>query len=140
MAKNPVVTVSAAVIGAVVGYWVVNHTLHGPASTHQFLIEAADAANKKLPMMVDSETRWDKTEVGADGRNVLIYDYTLPNVIKNQVDVASLQKMMRIQLVQNYKTSDVMQALRDRGVELDYKYVDKNGDLVFEQDISPKDF
>ncbi len=138
MAANPGLRIVAAVIGATVGFLVVSHGLHH--STQELLENAAADMNKKLPMMVDSVTRLDKVEAGPDGSKTLIYNYTLPEMTKSNMDVPTLEKVLRPQVIENYKTRAEMRGLRDANVQLDYRYKDKNGDAVFEMDISPKDF
>lgn len=141
--NNTFLRIVAGIIGAVIGYAVVSSMLQGGhhhLSIRGYLITAAETTNKRLPMMVDADTRLDKVEVGDGTNNVLIYDYTLPRLAKNQIDVAVLQKNLLPQLIENYRTNTVMQRLREQDVELDYRYVDKNGDFIFEQPVSPKNF
>jgi hypothetical protein len=141
--NNTLLRIAAGIIGAVIGFAVVSgmlHTGHSHISTRDYLIAAAETANKQLPTMVDADTRLDKVEVGDGTNNVLIYDYTLPKLAKNQIDASVLQKNILPYLIANYRTNNTMQSLRDRGVALDYHYVDKNGDFIFEQPVSPKDF
>jgi hypothetical protein len=141
--NNTFLRIAATVIAFIVGYAVVSSLFQGGGShisTRHYLTMEAEVTNKKLPMMVDADTRIDKVEVGDGTNNVLIYDYTLPRITKNQIDASVLKKILLPNLIQNYKTNSLMQRMRDLGVELDYHYVDKNGDFIFEQPISPKDF
>lgn len=141
--NNTFLRIVAMIIGAIIGYAVVSGLFqagHSHILTKRYLTVAAETANKKLPMMVDADTRLDKVEVGDGTNNVLIYDYTIPNMTKNQIDAPALQKNLLPRLIDNYRTNNVMQRLREENVELDYHYVDKNGDFIFEQAISPKDF
>ena len=138
MAANPGIRIIAAIIGATAGFWVVSHGLHH--STQELLETAAADINKTLPMMVDSMTRLDKVEAGPDGSKMLIYNYTLPDMTKSNMDVPALEKTLRPQVIESYKTRVEMRSLRDANVQLDYRYKDKNGDVVVELDISPKDF
>jgi hypothetical protein len=141
--NNTFLRIVATIIGAVIGYAVVSGLFQagcGHISTRRYLTLEAEATNKKLPMMVDADTRIDKVEVGDGTNNIMIYDYTLPRLTKNQIDASVLQKNLRPQLIANYRTNNLMQRMRDQGVELDYHYVDKNGDFIFEQSVSPKDF
>ena len=139
MASNPGLKIVAIVIGATVGFWVAAHGIFH-RSTQQVLENAATSLNKKLPMMVDSETRLDNVEAGPDGSKTLIYEYTLPNATKDNLDVPVLEKLLRPQVIKNYKTRTEMRSFRDADVHLDYRYKDKNGVLVMDLDISPKDF
>ncbi len=129
--NNTFLRIVAGIIGAVIGYAVVSGMFqagHSHTSIRGYLIAAAETTNKQLPMMVDADTRLDKVEVGAGTNNALIYDYTLPKLAKNQIDASVLQKKLLPYLIANYRTNNTMQSLRDRGVALDYHYVDKNGD------------
>ena len=110
-------------------------------STPELLSQLVAEANKGLPMMVDTNQRMDKVELGAG--NVLIYDFTLPHLSKSQLgNLSAVQKSVRQAWLDNYKagTTPQMKSLRVREVELDYKYRDQNGVFVFEVSVNPKDF
>ena len=121
-----------------VGYMAVNQVLNGSAHFDKILSNTANNVNKTLPKMVDSATRLDTTIAGPGKK--FTYVYTLVNVDKSNPIAAALQDKLKPQIVANYKTSEKMKVFRDENVELDYQYKDKNGDLVCEVAVSPKDF
>jgi len=131
----------AALVGGILGYAVVSSMYEAGRSTSatkDFLTRAAIEVNKKLPMPVDAETRLDMVEAGPG--NIFTYDYSLPNKSKAEVDIQTLRQSLRLQIIENYKTSGQMKSFRDRNIEVHYKYKDKNGEFAFEIIASPKDF
>ena len=70
----------------------------------------------------------------------LTYAFTLPNKEKSALDLPAFEKNIRQNLINNYKTNSSMDELRTSQVKLDYQYKDKNGDLISEIAITPKDF
>lgn len=136
--SNPFLRIIAGIVGAVIGYLVVSQFLNGSAHFDKVLMNTANEMNKTLPMNVDSGTRLDTT-IGGPGKK-FTYIYTLLTVEKTNLDLPSLQKNMRPQIIANYKTSDRMKVFRDQNVELNYEYKDKDGNLLFSIAVSPKDF
>jgi len=100
------------------------------------LNRVADELNKKLPMMVDGQTRLDQVSAKT---GTLIYSYSLPNEKKGDVDFSALQKILRLNIIANYRT---MKELRKWNVSLDYQYKDKdkNGESIGEILVTTKDF
>ena len=97
----------------------------------------ADELNKKLPMMVDGQTRLDQVSAKT---GTLIYSYSLPNQNKGDVDFSALQKILRPNIIANYRDNQKMKELRKWNVSLDYQYKDKNGESIGEILVTTKDF
>ncbi len=137
--RNPIIRILSAVIGAVVGFLVVSALFHEqPAkSLDENLNQVATELNKKLPMMVDDQTRLDQVSVKT---GTLVYAYTLPNATKNDLDFSSLAKIIKPKMIANYRDNETMAALRKWSVGLDYQYKDKNGDFIGEVLVTPDDF
>ena len=131
------------IIGAVsvlLGTYLVKYLLRSNATPRfeDVLVSVADETNKKLPMMIDSDTRLDSTIAG--GGKSFIYLYTLVNFVKRDIDTASLRLSLQHVLLQNYKTSPPMEQFRAENVELHYRYQDKNGEYLLEIVVSPSMF
>jgi hypothetical protein len=110
----------------------------GDATVDNALMQMAEEVNNSLPTMVDAETRLDATTAGP-GKS-FIYVYSLVNRFKQDINIPSLQETMRPKILENYRTNEKMKYFRDENVELHYRYNDKNGALLFEIVVSPKDF
>jgi hypothetical protein len=101
------------------------------------LSRAAETMNQKLPRMLDSDTRLDKVSADSGRMNYFI---CLPNQAKAELDLPVLQEKLRRNIVANYKTNSAMVLERWNNAVLIYQYKDKNGELLFEISVSPKDF
>jgi hypothetical protein len=138
--KNPLIRILAGVVGGVVGFLVVSAMFHNgedQGSLDANLNRVADELNKKLPMMVDEQTRLDQVSAKT---GTLIYSYSLPNENKGDVDFSTLQKKLRPNIIANYRDNQAMKELRKWNVGLDYQYKDKNGETIGEILVTPKDF
>src|SRR4029077_10142484 len=88
------------VIGAIIGFAVVNPSLHigADASIDKALVDAANRYNKMLPMMIDSETRGDSMIPRPP--NTMVYRYTLVKRTKAELGskIPALVKILRRQV------------------------------------------
>ena len=135
--RPPFLGVIAVVVGAIVGFTVVQRFSNQPPSIDQALTATASQLNKNLPMMVDKETRLDNTMPGPD--KTIIYRYTLINRSAAEIPKDRLITAIRPQAVANYKTSDSMKYFRNNGVTMQYQYSDKSGVFITKFSIGPKD-
>jgi hypothetical protein len=135
----PIAMIVVCAIGAAIGTAVVNRPFHsnGDTSVEKQLVDAAIQYNKMLPMMLDSETRGDT--IVAQPPNTIVYHYTLVKRTRYELDAHAIVKAMRPRIINNYKTTDSMKALRDAGVTLVYDYYDKNGSFVAEIVVKTSD-
>ena len=108
------------------------------AAIDRQLAKVAVEVNKDLPKMVDPETRFDSTS--ALPGKVLKYSYTLINLRADQIDPKRIQDGFRPELVNKVKTVPEMAPLRAQGVTFVYHYVDKDGALVANLEIGPKEY
>ncbi|MBN9284567.1 MULTISPECIES: hypothetical protein [unclassified Flavobacterium] len=100
------------------------------------LISMSHEVNRKCPVFVDKETRLDNANVLPN--KVFQYNYTLVNLVKEQVDVDEAQKVIAPNLINSVKTSPDMKKFRDNNVKLIYAYRDKNGKSLFKIFITPE--
>ncbi len=135
--KSPVLSVIAAVIGAVIGFTAVQRCSNRAPSIDQALVATASQLNKTLPMMVDKETRLDNTMAAPD--KTIVYRYTLINMSAADIPKDKLISGVRPQVVTTYKTSDSMKDFRNNGITMQYHYSDKNGVAIAEFSVGPKD-
>ena len=85
--------------------------------------------------MVDSETRIEKIEV--TGENVLKYNYTLVNVLAQNVDTAQFRVAMWPGLLSMIKLDPDLKKLRESKTIMVYSYSDKNGKQISSFTITP---
>ena len=126
----------ALVIGISVGASVFIHGLTNK-SIEERLVETSKNLNARLPLNVDSETRWDTTFAGPGAS--LTYCYTLVNLSKGDVDPDKLTMQMKPKLLEAYKTSPDMALFRDNHVTVRFQYKDKAGEPVAVIEASPAD-
>lgn len=126
----------AIVIGISVGVSVFIH-LQGGGSTEAKLVHASQYMNSRLPINVDSNTRWDTTEPGPG--NCLTYYYTLVNASKSEIDPDQLIAKLKPEVLQLYRTSSQMKLFRENRVTLRFIYKDKLGEKITVIEVTPND-
>ena len=106
-----IVILIAAGIGKIGGK-VASEAILGPPPS-DIVAATAREINKKLPMMVGTETRLDSTTAGP-GR-ILAYNYTLVNYSASQLDASSLAALQPLILLHSHKQRHVpIQSSRSR--------------------------
>lgn len=83
--------------------------------------------NSKLPIMVDSETRLDKTE--SDGKNIH-YKYTMVNLLEVDIEKDRFHKLMTKAFINNQCSNENIIKTLKMGVKYYASYFDKNGILI----------
>jgi hypothetical protein len=94
------------------------------------IIRMCSELNKKMPIMVDSETRLDNVSP-LPGKS-FAYNYTLLNDTAETLDVPTLKAAMTPQITNRALTTKEFQPILTEGVTVIYKYFDKNGKYLFE--------
>jgi hypothetical protein len=147
MSKHPflkiVAIVVAIVVGAIAGCAVVTslreagHEKSRHVEYDSAMSRAVENINQKLPAMLDSETRLDGMSATSGHMK---YFLSLSSQVKAELSLPLLQEKLRQNAIANYRTNGVLDMERQNKVILDYHYTDKNGELLFEISVSPKDF
>jgi hypothetical protein len=135
----PVRSAIAAVFGAVLGSYAMHLAFSNrPADIEKALIKASSEANKTVPLMLDAETRLDGTSAGP-GR-VLTYNYTLVDVTKNdRLDTKTFEARVRPNILNEYKTTAGLKALRAAEVAMRHRFSDRDGVFITEIVVAPAD-
>jgi len=128
-----VVIIIAAAIGAGVGKDVGKNLLAPVAPTKQKLDEAlikgfnkaAEEANSKGPIMVDSDTSWDNTTVGPGVR--INYFYSLINYSSKDIDKTTLINSMQPEVTKNVCSSSEMKVSLELGATYSFVYKSNDG-------------
>ena len=134
-----VIIAICAVVGAATGSAAVKALFRSnpsDATIDKVLAETASDINRNLPMMVDQFTRINAT-APLPGKK-LLYKYTLLN-LDPLPDRQTIIDSMRPITVNNYKTSQEMDGLREMGVTLVYSYADEKGNEIARFEIGPQD-
>lgn len=135
--RSPLIAVLVAVVAGVALFAVAGLYLNRPPDVARALERLSSEMNKRLPMTVDKETRWESSAPGPD--KLLSYRYTLVNFEGADVPKDALAEI-RTRALANYKTNPAMKSLREMDVTLRYQYNNKAGVPAGEFSISPKDF
>jgi hypothetical protein len=136
--KTFAVIILSAIISSVIGTVGISEVFSRPSNADILLKQTSTELNKKLPKMIDKETRLDSTFPAPN--NTFVYKYTLVNILAKDYDSNVVKSKVRQSALQNYKTNPVMKPFRDLSVNLKYQYFDKKGTFFMDFDISPKDF
>jgi hypothetical protein len=128
--------IMAVVIGTSIGVSTFIH-LQRNESTEVKLVQTSKELNARLPLNVDSDTRWDTTVPGPG--KCLTYCYTLIHVSKSEIDPVEVTAKIKPKLLLNYRTSPGMKLFRDNRVTLRFMYKDKVGETVTLIEVSPDD-
>ena len=126
----------AVVIGISVGVSTFVHLQRG-GFTEEKLVQTSKDLNARLPLNVDSDTRWDSTAPGPG--KCLTYYYTFVKLSKNEIDPGEIAKKAKSKLLLNYRTSPDMKLFRDNRVTVRFIFRDKAGETVTTVEASPDD-
>ena len=130
-----------SIVGVVIGFFIASmgfNYLVKNSTVDEQLSKAASNLNKNLPMMVDSETRWDSTVALPD--KTLKYFYTLVNYSKDELDINKTGNTIRPLMLNNIRTSSDMELFRRNKVTMIYSYRDKDHNEVMELKFTHDDY
>jgi hypothetical protein len=102
------------------------------------LLSMASELNKNLPMAIDSGTRLDN--VVALPNKTVLYNYTLVNLERVNIDTLEAKKILEPQIVNSNKTNPDMKYFRDNDVIMKYSYKDKEGYYVCSIVVMPEQY
>lgn len=94
--------------------------------------------NKTTPIMVDQNTRLDRTETKRG--EVFLYHYTLVNMEKGNFEEEELKEFLRVQILDNIKNNPDLQYFRAHGAAMTYSYKDKNNAHLFDLTFTSDDY
>lgn len=104
------------------------------------LVELTNAANKELPKMIDSETRYDSVIVL--GNKTLQFNYTIINYSKDELDINELRDDFYSRILDNIKMNFNQKSLKDNKIKMIYIINDKDDhkiiELVFDRNVYGK--
>ena len=140
---NPFLKIAVMLIGGIAGCAVMTTIQEAGRNKSHLATQATrlsrdvENMNKKLPMMLDEETRLDR--VAADSSQTT-YFFCLPNLTKTNLELSILEKTLHESCMANFKTNSKLAVDRANNASMKYQYKDKNGEFLFEFSVSAKDF
>ncbi len=122
--KKTVGTIVGLAVGLIV-YFLVKQFVFAPQSFDKVMMKAASEINESCPIMIDQDTRLDNAIALPD--NILQYNYTLVNLVKDSVDLKAFEDYMQPMILNNVKTNPDLKIYRDNKTTMAYNYKDMNG-------------
>ena len=99
------------------------------------------------PTMIDQDTRLDRCIAipTVDGSLLILFDYTLVNYTKSSLintfgSIEKVQSIMEVNLLNNMKSNESMDVLKQNKISFIYKYSDMYSIYLFHVIIEPKDY
>jgi len=94
--------------------------------------------NKSTPLLVDENTRLDRTETKRG--EIFLYHYTLVNMEKGKFEEEELREFLWTQILDNIKNNPDLQYFRAHGAAMTYSYKDKNNAPLFDLTFNSEDY
>ena len=133
--KGKTVGIIVGIIASVFAYYTAQK-LFFKKDLESELKSTALELNKQTPMQIDQFTRLDSAST--KGKTNFIYYYTLIDIEKAEVNLDTVNKYIRPNIIENVKNSPELKTFRDNNIIMDYKYYDKNGDFATEISVTPE--
>ena len=131
--KTNVMLFCCAIVGAIIGKWAVSGLFTQTEEDKTLiLMEAASKINAGLPMNVDSETILIST---SGSMNNFTYNYELVEHLKEDIDISLFNKAMIPNITNNVCTNSGMEAFRELGITITYRYFDSNNNEITHIDV-----
>lgn len=132
-----IVGVAAFIVAFSVAYFVSSNLFSSKdSSIVKEMKKAVVEINGIAPMQVDEYTRLDSASVIEE--NGFAYHYTLFHLTKDEVDLDTVVKYVRPEVIQRVRTNPDMKFFRDNEITVFYKYYDKSGKYVTEIGVTPE--
>ena len=122
--KVLVIIIIAVTLGLMGGKYLIDYFGKSEDLFDKELIVVVNEMNKHLPIMLDSEKRFDSTM--ALPNKTIQYYYTLINSSKDELDLEEYKNNMHPVILNNIKTSSDLEHFRDNKVTMIYVFRDKN--------------
>lgn len=135
--KKIIGTVVSFIAGVAI-YFLVKQFVFTPESFDKIVMQAASEINESCPIMVDKDTRLDNAVALPD--NILQYNYTLINWVKDSINVEAFEDYMQTVILNNVKTNPDIQVYRSNGTTMAYNYKDMNGVFITKISITEEQY
>ncbi len=138
MEKRKIISLILSGVGIFIGYFLVNQFVFKAPSLDEKMMQMAGELNKNCPIMIDKDTRLDNS-IALPG-NAFLYNYTLINLTKDEIDTAVFNANLRPTILNTIKTSPDLKVFRANNIEMQYNYKDKQGVFIYKFIFQSKDY
>lgn len=130
LSKKNIISIIAGVVSFFIAYFGAQYFISSSKTSkiERQLKQASDDLNTRLPMQTDAFSRLDST-ISIE-HHTFRYYHTLLDIEKAAVNMDTVNKYVKPELLRNARTSPDLQGFRDYGITLEYTYYDKNGEYV----------
>ena len=135
-AKGGMGAIFGSLIGGGVGL-IAGKSMANTQSIDGALVKMADQVNKRLPMNVDKDTRWDNVTPLPDRR--FTYNYTFLGRTSKDYDKQELFQRITNHVKPQVCSSPDMEIFLKNGVSIGYSYRGFDGVFITKVVITPKD-
>ncbi len=136
--KKKILPTIVGIIAFGLSYFAVQHFFFKKPSFDKVMVEVASEINKTCPLMIDQNTRLDNTIAMPD--NVFVYNYTLVNLEKKDIDINEMKDFIEPNVINNMKTNPDMKLYRENKTTMTYNYKDKKGEFILKINVTPEQY
>lgn len=136
--KKKALSIVVGILAFGLAYFATQYFFSKKPSFNEAMVEVANEINKTCPMMIDQDTQLDNTM--ALPNNTFVYNYTLVNLEKENIDIEAVKNFIEPKVVNNMKTSPDMKLYRENRTTMTYNYKDKNGIFVLKINVGPEKY
>ena len=133
-----IIIIVAIFFGSIIGKVSIEYFYSKSVSIDEKLVLMANELNKKAPIVVDNDTRFDNVNALLD--KTVQYNYTLINYLKKDIDINQLKINLRLPILNYIKTNPDLKFFTDNKVTMEYVYKDKVGVFLFKLQFKYNDY
>ena len=133
-----IIIIVAIFFGSIIGKVSIEYFYSKSISIDDKLVLMANELNKKAPIVVDKDTRFDNVNALLD--KTVQYNYTLINYLKKDIDINQLKINLRLPILNYIKTNPDLKFFTDNKVTMEYVYKDKVGVFLFKLQFKYNDY
>ena len=133
-----IIIIVAIFFGSIIGKVSIEYFYSKSVSIDEKLVLMANELNKKAPIVVDKDTRFDNVNALLD--KTVQYNYTLINYLKKDIDINQLKINLRLPILNYIKTNPDLKFFTDNKVTMEYVYKDKVGVFLFKLQFKYNDY
>lgn len=133
-----IIIIVAIFFGTIISKVSIEYFYSKSVSIDDKLVLMANELNKKAPIVVDKDTRFDNVNALLD--KTVQYNYTLINYLKKDIDINQLKINLRLPILNYIKTNPDLKLFTDNKVTMEYVYKDKVGVFLFKLQFKYNDY
>jgi hypothetical protein len=133
-----IIIIIALFFGSIIGKASIEYFYSKSVSIDDKLVFMANEINKKAPIVVDKDTRFDNVNALLD--KTVQFNFTLINYLKKDIDIKQLKINLRLPILNAIKTNPDLKLFTDNKVTMEYVYRDKVGVFLFKLQFKHDDY